>query len=208
MDSLVHGEKRLHGNVAAWGEVIEKPSVGNAVEVVIGHGMDFAGGMCVGCGLGEVMGGDAAAAGADMSTVADVGDTGGLDACDGIDGADGGAVEADAPAKAGEDLKFVGDEIKLARHVKKAVLSRFDPGGDGVGSLSTMAEEIAENVPDDWKVRGRGVPDLGLWRGASSGIGLSCSTNVVRLRLLTASVPFAVQCVCCCCCCCCLAVIR
>lgn len=153
---MVHGEKRLHGNAAAWGEVIEKPSVGNAVEVVIGHGMDVLGGICVGSGLGDAVGGDAAAASSDMSTVADVGDAGAVDA-GGVDGAGGEAgLENEAAAGKGEDLKFVGDEIKFARGVKKAFASRFGPDGDGVGSLRALAADIVDKVPDDLKVRGRG----------------------------------------------------
>lgn len=84
---MAHGEKRLHGSIAVWGKFVEKPSVGNAENVVLVLGMDVALGICVGYyALGYYFEGDAATASADMSTVADAGDASGVDA-GGVDGA-------------------------------------------------------------------------------------------------------------------------
>lgn len=59
VDSKVNGERKLDGNLAKWEQAYREPTVGNAVEVVIGHGLDVLGGMAVGEGLDAALGGDA-----------------------------------------------------------------------------------------------------------------------------------------------------
>lgn len=176
VDSKGKGERRLHGNLATWEEACREPSIGNAVEVVIGHGLDVLGGIAVGGGLDAALGGDAAA-GADVSAMSDActGDapdvSGTADGCGGDasemtaiadtsggDTAGGDAfgvdtAKADVVPKAGEDWKFVGDEVKLFRDVKAIMIKRFGGGGEGASLLDGLSDDLRDVAPSDLKVR-------------------------------------------------------
>lgn len=171
VDSKVHGRKILHGNLATWEEAYKEPTVGNAVEVVIGHGLDVLGGIAVGGGLEAALGGDAAAS-ADVSSMSDAcaGDapdvSGATEGCGGgasdvtvaADGCGGDTVRVDAgnadvAPKAGENLKFIGDEVKAIRGVKAVFMERFGGGGGGGDGAASLFDDLRKTIPDDLKVR-------------------------------------------------------
>lgn len=102
VDSIVLGEKRLHGSFIFWGKFIEKPTIDNAGNVASLLWFDVITGICIGYAIDYAVGGEAATASADVSTVADVGDA--LDV-GGVDGAGAEGMENDAPTEVGEDLK-------------------------------------------------------------------------------------------------------
>lgn len=183
MDSAVHGEKRLHGNVATWDVACKEPSVGNAVEVIFGHGLDIAGGMACAGGLDAAVAGEAAA-GTDVS--ASPAEFGASDAsatppdvpgCDAPDlageidvqhddssAADGsGATHGEA--KMGEDSIEVEDEANFRRRV----ISKVKGLRDGF------------RVPDDLKV---GPPQRRHNQRCSVG---ECAASVGRHRCLMLS---------------------
>ncbi|CAN0021577.1 unnamed protein product [Scytosiphon promiscuus] len=194
VDSKVQNKMILHGNFATWEEAYKEPSIGNAVEVVIGHGLDVLGGIAVGGGLESALGGDAAA-NADVSAMSDAcaGDaadvSGGADGCGGdasdmtaagdAPGVDTGKAEV-AP-KAGENLKFVGDEVKLARDLKAVIVERFGGGGgggEGASAFDGLSDDLRKIVPEDMK-----IPEVDL------SIGETVADRVDNMTLLTTEDP-------------------
>lgn len=57
MDSAVHGERRLSGNLEKVHKAVKNPSIGTGFDAVVGVGLDVVGGAAVGAGLGDAMAG-------------------------------------------------------------------------------------------------------------------------------------------------------
>lgn len=195
VQSKAAGKKTLYGNFAKWEKSIQEPSVGTAVEVALGYGLDTLAATSLGSGLdgafGDAAGGssvpdvpdvyDPTAGGApevssvEVSSVADAGGgdapdvSGAADVSEGdITGDDTGG--ADVGAKAGEDSKLFGDEIKSARAVKAILVKRFGGGGAGGNPFEGLGDEIGEAMPDDLKVS----RPLLLWFSSSCRLHFVC----------------------------------
>eukprot|EP00903_Cladosiphon_okamuranus_P015219 g14065.t1 len=125
VDSAVHGKEKLHGNVAKVVQLLRDPTVGNGIELAIGVGMDVVGGMVIGAGIGEALGGGGEA---------------------------GASAEVAEPVR-GENLPFVGDDIKFL-HDMKDIAKTFSEGGykDGMPKAGELGKDIVESIPDDLKI--------------------------------------------------------
>lgn len=55
MDSTVHGQKRLNGNLATFEAAYKNPSVGNVFDATLGVALDLSAAVAVGSGLGDTL---------------------------------------------------------------------------------------------------------------------------------------------------------
>lgn len=160
-DSAVHRELRLHGNLDKIKTVAQKPSIGNAFEATLGVGLDILGGMAVGADIGEVMGGDAAAPGRVEVCGMDAGggegcvpDMGGRDLAEIAPEFDATGGPDAVDAAPGQDLLFVGDEVKYSHDTFRDAKDHFSGGfGKGMARIDELGGKFLDNLPADMKVR-------------------------------------------------------
>lgn len=143
MDSAVHGEKRLCGNVARLQEHIQDPSVSNFFEVLVGHGTDLLGALSFASGFTELA--------INSETGGSIPELGGAaePASEGATaGGSGSSPEVGSIGDKLEDLPYVGDEIKFFRDLAQ-------PSGDGDAAPVSFVDKLCDAIPDDLKVNTR-----------------------------------------------------
>lgn len=173
---------KLHGNFEKIKTAVQKPSVGNVFEAGLGFGLDLFGGMAVGAGLSEAMGGVDTAGGVGIDTagggdgcVADIPGADGCEATSGVDtatgrvelsemstGGDGYLAESRGAGGAGGGPgvdtggsvePFVGDEIKFSRDAVRVTRQHFSGGvREGLGNIDGLLDKFGDITPEDMKV--------------------------------------------------------
>lgn len=144
-DTVIHGKMKLHGNLDKCKTAVQAPTIGNVFEAGVGICLDVFGGMAVGAGLSEAMGGVDTTGGGDGITV-DLAETDIAEAdIAEADITEAGVQEADVPDTGGGNVTWGGDTAatgEVGAGEGAGGGSAFDLGGgtDGAGEAARGGE--------------------------------------------------------------------